>query len=27
VNRADGRKLEGIISLPDVLGAYRRAGG
>jgi hypothetical protein len=26
VNRADFRKLEGVVGLPDILGAYRAAG-
>jgi len=27
VNRADFRKLEGVVGLPDILGAYHAAGG
>jgi hypothetical protein len=26
VNRANFRKLEGVVGLPDILGAYRAAG-
>ena len=26
VNRADFRKLEGVVGLPDILAAYRTAG-
>jgi hypothetical protein len=26
VNRANFRKLEGVVGLPDILGAYRKAG-
>jgi hypothetical protein len=26
VNRANFRKLEGVVGLPDILGTYRKAG-